>query len=168
MKNRFLYILIVLSSLLSCGKEQPWNPQATAQKENPKEKAQDKAKEDEPTQKSETTAQLESTTQAESTTQGNHHPAGETNVETDFSTKVSFDEIRPLFEKHCMACHGVIDPKINWLDLETAREYVQNGKLYHRIWELKDDMSKGMPLGGGAISLEEREQIVEWIEGESA
>ena len=76
-----------------------------------------------------------------------------------------FSDVSPLLEKHCMWCHGPIPPQINWLDYEVAKGYVENGELYNRVWELKDDAMNGMPQGNAfGMTEEERQQIVKWIE----
>ena len=40
-------------------------------------------------------------------------------------------------------------PKINWVDYAVAKPYVDNGKLYEKIWTLREDEEKGMPMGNG-------------------
>ena len=76
-----------------------------------------------------------------------------------------FSDVSPLFEKHCMWCHGSYPPQINWLDYEVAKEYVENGELYNRVWVLKDDAKNSMPQGNSfSMTEEERQQIVKWIE----
>ena len=85
-------------------------------------------------------------------------------MEKDY-VKTVFDDIKPLFKKHCMLCHGFAEPKINWLDHTTAKSYVDNKNLYEKIWELRNDPVKGMPLGNSMrMTTEEREKIVKWIE----
>ena len=83
--------------------------------------------------------------------------------------KVTFSEIQPLFQKHCAYCHvpGAPPqiPTIDWVDYAVAKSYVDSGVLYERMWTLKDDEEKGMPLGNGLdMTEEERQLIVNWIE----
>ena len=78
--------------------------------------------------------------------------------------KILFSDVKPLFEKHCMFCHNVA-PKIDWLDYQISKAYADSGKLYARIWTLRDDVAKAMPLGNAfGMTPEERQLIVKWIE----
>ena len=96
-------------------------------------------------------------------------PSGDPNAQQG-GTKVTFDDIKPLFETHCIACHveGASPPQIpliEWLDYNTAKSYADNGKLKERVWDLKDDPVKGMPMANATeMTEEERQQIVKWIE----
>ena len=134
-----ILLLIVFGTLLSCnGKKRPWSPQ----EEGPPGLS--------PAGPQDTGARL---------------PAEEAEPVLE-EISVVFADVQPLFEKHCMSCHAFIDPKINWLDQETAKLYIENGILYQRIWELRDDPAKGMPLGNAfGMTEEERKTIVKWIEG---
>ena len=84
--------------------------------------------------------------------------------------KVVFADIKPLFETHCIACHveGASPPQIpliEWLDYNTAKSYADNGKLKERVWDLREDLVKGMPMANATeMTEEERQQIVKWIE----
>ena len=81
---------------------------------------------------------------------------------------VRFAEVEPLFDTHCMVCHRSTPPVVDWTNYEVAKTYVDNGKLLERVWTLKDDILKGMPMGGGAgtkFSPANRELIKKWIEG---
>jgi len=80
-------------------------------------------------------------------------------------TKTKFSDITPLFEKHCMICHGTNLPKIDFLNHKVAVRYIDNGKLYERIWTLKDDRLKSMPLGNSfKMTDAERKLIIKWIQ----
>ena len=86
-------------------------------------------------------------------------------IETAATPIILYSDIQTLFERHCMICHRTGVRKINWVDYTTAKSYVDNGKLYERIWTLKEDQLKSMPLGNAfKMTLEERKQIVQWIE----
>jgi len=82
---------------------------------------------------------------------------------TSIKQKVTFKDIKPLFQKHCMLCHGST-PAIDWTSFDVSKEYGLNGKLYERIWSLKDDPVQGMPLGNAfQMTIEERQKIIDWI-----
>ena len=180
MKNKFLLLLIVLCALLACGKQQPWNPDSdkSQQKKAVKDLAdsdnsrQTKAVKDLAGSDKQQTKTVEDSADSDDnqqTADSENLADSDNSQQTETLQRVSFEEIKPLFEKHCMLCHRVAPPIINWLDQNTAKEYVENGKLYNRIWELKNDIQKGMPLGNSfGMTEEERLKIVEWIEGESA
>ena len=86
-------------------------------------------------------------------------------IETAATPIILYSDIQTLFDKHCMICHRTGESKINWVDYTTAKSYVDNGKLYERIWTLKEDQLKSMPLGNVfQMTIEERKQIVQWIE----
>ena len=145
-KNSFLLILITFFALLSCNsKQQPWDSDTLADPNNPKRK------------KIEQNSQTHKEEEEEEKLENNQFQ----------EKKIAFtDKVKPLFEKHCMLCHSA-NPKINWLEYETALNYVNNGKLYLKVWELKDDLAQGMPLGNVfSMTEEERQQIVDWIEEE--
>ncbi len=88
---------------------------------------------------------------------------------------VSFAEVKPIFQNHCITCH--FNPRIptavevDWADYSATQPYVQNGKLLERVWTLRKDLVKGMPFGNGAglngqqMTNEERELVKKWIEG---
>ena len=178
MKNKLLMLLIVFSALLSCGKQQPWdsnteNSEDSANNSSRAENSEDSANNSSQAGNSEDSANNSSQAGNSEDSANDSLQAGNSEDSANDSPqieqkKVSFTEVKPLFEKHCMICHGAVDPKINWLDQKTAKEYVENGKLYHRIWEKKADPMKGMPLGNAfGMTEDERQQIVDWIEGES-
>ena len=157
MKNICFIVLAVLFSLFGCGPQQPWNPQDVAQDlansdKTPQTATQDLAHSDKTPQ-----------TATQDLAHSNKPPQEEIR-------KISFDdEIKPLFQARCTACHGAMDPKINWLDEPTAIEYVKNGELYNRVWKLKKDPDKGMPQRNATgMTEEEREIIVEWINYQQA
>ena len=91
------------------------------------------------------------------------------------SPAVRFAEVKPIFQNHCITCH--FKPRVStavevdWSDHSATVSYVQNGKLLEKVWTLKDDFVKGMPMGNGpgvngqTMTLEERELIKKWIEG---
>ena len=195
MKNKFLLLLIALSALLACGKQQPWNPNPdeSQQKKAVKNLAnsdnsrqtkavkdltgsdnsqQKKAVEDlagSDNQQAANSENLAGSNNNQQATNSENLAGSDNSLQAETLQRVSFDEVKPLFEKHCMLCHRGVPPIINWLDENTAKEYVENGKLYNRIWELKDDPMRGMPLGNAfGMTEEERQKIVEWLEGESA
>ena len=132
-------LLCILGGLINCGgKQRPWN---TTDQVPPIQLVEN------------TTDQATTTQSAENTTDQAATPT------------VLYSDIQPLFQKHCMICHRGIEPKINWLDYATAKSYADNGKLYERIWTLRKNQVKAMPLGNSfRMTLEERKQIVQWIE----
>lgn len=95
---------------------------------------------------------------------------GEPNPGEPPSPPVLFEDIKPLFETHCIACHveGAAPPQIpliDWLDYNIAKSYADNGKLKERVWDLREDLVKGMPMANATeMTEEERKQIVKWIE----
>ncbi len=98
------------------------------------------------------------------------NPTGSGDDTQQEEPKVTFSEIQPLFQKHCAYCHvpgaPPAIPTIDWTDYAVAKSYVDSGVLYERMWTLKDDEEKGMPLGNGLdMTEEERKQIVSWIQG---
>lgn len=78
---------------------------------------------------------------------------------------VVFADIQPLFQKHCAFCHLGGVPNINWVLYEVAKGYANDGRLYERIWTLRNDPGKGMPLANAfGMTEDERKRIVKWIE----
>ncbi len=93
-------------------------------------------------------------------TTGNGAPEDNTN-------KISFEtQIKPLFQKHCSLCHTAqMPPVVDWTDYSATKPYVDSGSLLERIWTLKDDPAKSMPLANAfQMTDEERELIKNWIE----
>ena len=85
---------------------------------------------------------------------------------------ISFEtDIRPLFEKHCMECHVEGPPAIQWTVYDESMKYVKNGELLNRVWTLKDDELRGMPIGNmykdeeeEPMTEKERVLIKNWME----
>ena len=91
-------------------------------------------------------------------------------VNTVDQQQITFSEVQPLLQKHCVYCHvpgaPPTIPTIDWGDYATTKPYVDNGILYERMWTLREDEEKGMPLGNGFdMTEEERKKIVSWIQG---
>lgn len=114
-------------------------------------------------------------TESENTFTGNTQTTGastggSTGNDEQQGIPVVFSDIKPLFETHCIACHVEAAsppqiPLIEWLDYNTAKSYADNGKLKERVWDLRDDEIKGMPMANATeMTEEERKQIVKWIE----
>ena len=77
----------------------------------------------------------------------------------------SFAEVQPLFATHCAMCHPATSPP-DWQDYAAAKAYVDNGKLYEKIWILyQSNDPLAMPLGNTTgMTEDERQQIIRWIE----
>ena len=92
-------------------------------------------------------------------------PSEDNNIQQTQTPAISFNTVKPLFEKHCISCHQAIPP--DWRDEKKAIEYAKNGELYNRIWLLKDG-PRGMPLNNSTdMTDKERQEIVKWIEAQS-
>ncbi|MDE0118703.1 MAG: c-type cytochrome [Bdellovibrionales bacterium] len=92
---------------------------------------------------------------------------GTTSTTVTSQSKTRFEEVKPIFQKRCTLCHGPgkMQPTSDWLDYATSKSRVDNGELFNRIWTLKDDPAKGMPMGNSTqMTDEERELIKKWIE----
>lgn len=78
----------------------------------------------------------------------------------------TYADVRPLFEKFCGRCHGVIATP-DWLQFEQAQAVALSGRLVQRVWNDRDT-PRAMPQPGTpeaqAITLEDRELIRKWAE----
>ncbi|MCM2282340.1 MAG: c-type cytochrome [Bdellovibrionaceae bacterium] len=74
---------------------------------------------------------------------------------------ISYQDVKPIFESRCMACHTNIAPK--WTDYNAALAYVQNGKLKLRVVTLKTMPQVGSPQAS-AITDAERSLIGQWAD----
>ena len=81
----------------------------------------------------------------------------------------SFAEVQPLFVTYCAMCHPATSPP-DWQDYAAAKAYVDNGKLYEKIWILyQSNDPLAMPLSNvTGMTEEERQQIIKWIDGGGA
>ena len=97
--------------------------------------------------------------------QSNPGGTAPTPLESPPENKVRFEAVKTIFEERCIACHNSNAAIPNYMDFAVIKERVENGKLLKRVWTLKDDPAKGMPLGNATgMTDEERELIVKWIE----
>ncbi len=93
--------------------------------------------------------------------------AGTTSTTVVQQNKTRFAEVKPILQQRCTLCHGPgkMQPTSDWLDYATSKSRVDNGEFLNRIWTLKDDPVKGMPMGNATqMTDKERSLIKKWIE----
>lgn len=72
------------------------------------------------------------------------------------SSSPVYQDVKPIFQKHCAQCHNANWPEKNWLDESKAKRDAQKIKL--RI------ENKTMPPGNFTkMTEEERQKIIDWV-----
>lgn len=69
----------------------------------------------------------------------------------------SYQDVKPIFQKHCAQCHNPTWAAKNWMDEETAKKNAPQIKI--RV------QNKTMPPGNFTkMTEEERQKIIDWVD----
>lgn len=85
--------------------------------------------------------------------------SGQSSESSEADTNVYYEtDVKPLFEKSCLPCHGAGNPK-NWMDYETVKKYTKEilGSIKH------SGNYMDMPMGRAKLSDADIELVEEWI-----
>ncbi len=89
---------------------------------------------------------------------GSHMPV-EMESESLNAKRVTFDQVKPVFEKRCSICH-IAMPGKNWTNFENSKAYAK--KIIIRVMIKKDMPTLGTPYAS-QITLQERKLIAQWV-----
>ncbi|MCB0364679.1 MAG: c-type cytochrome [Bdellovibrionaceae bacterium] len=96
------------------------------------------------------------------TPDGRHKPVTPTGSPQGKTGDANFETVRPIFKKNCGSCHpGKSAP--DWTDEKLALQYIQNGKLWKRVFVDNNMPQPGSPESQ-SFSKEEKQALRDWIE----